>query len=294
MNSKQKKMTIEKISRNLHVIHATKKINFLLISDLHWDNPKCDRKLLKSHLDEAIKKDAYIIVNGDFFCLMQGKYDPRRSKTDILPEHNKVNYLDAVIKDAVDWFAPYKDHLLILGYGNHETAIIKNCETDPLQRFADLFNMTYGSNVQVGGYGGVVDVKMSNNLRSNRSKFTIRYHHGHGGGGAVTKGVIQDQRLMAQWEGYDMTWMGHVHELYHHVNPVEFYDSHQKKIKIRNVHQVRTASYKEEYEDGYGGFHIERGRPPKPLGGYWLELKIAQIQENNRKFIKIIPKFELT
>jgi hypothetical protein len=63
-----------------------------------------------------------------------------------------------------------------------------------------------------------------------------------------------------------------VHELYHHINPVEVYDSHQKKIKARNVHQIRTSTYKEEYEDGFGGFHIERGRPPKPLGSMWLTL----------------------
>lgn len=278
---------IEKINRNLHIVRGGKKIKFLLISDIHWDNPKCKRDILKKHLDKAVSEGAFIIVNGDFFCLMQGKYDPRRSKKDILPEHNKANYLDAVIQDAVQWFAPYKDNLLLVGYGNHETAIVKACETDPLQRFVDLFNMTNNANLEIGGYGGVVDVKMNANKNSNRGKFTIRYYHGYGGGGAVTKGVIQDQRQMAMWEGYDMTWQGHVHELYHHVNPVEFYDSHQKKIKIRNVHQVRTASYKEEYEDGFGGFHIERGRPPKPIGGYWLTLKIIDSKKDG---VKVIPE----
>ncbi|NBW22393.1 MAG: hypothetical protein EBR82_82030, partial [Caulobacteraceae bacterium] len=92
-----------------------------LISDLHWDNPKCDRALLKKDLDEAVERNALIIVNGDFFCLMQGKGDPRRSKDDIRPEHNKGNYLQAVVEDAVDWFSPYKNNLALIGYGNHET-----------------------------------------------------------------------------------------------------------------------------------------------------------------------------
>lgn len=79
----------------------------LLLSDLHWDNPYCDRVLLKKHLDEALNGDHDILINGDLFCLMQGAYDPRKSKADIRPEHNVVNYFDAIINTAVDWFTPY-------------------------------------------------------------------------------------------------------------------------------------------------------------------------------------------
>jgi len=45
-------MEIKKISRNLHQInlgHTESKI--ALLSDIHWDNPKCDREKLKRHLD---------------------------------------------------------------------------------------------------------------------------------------------------------------------------------------------------------------------------------------------------
>ncbi len=38
---------------------------------------------------------------------MQGAYDPRKSKSDIRPEHNSANYFDAIINTAVDWFTPY-------------------------------------------------------------------------------------------------------------------------------------------------------------------------------------------
>jgi hypothetical protein len=276
---------ITRVSRNVHAVYCEKEIKLLLLSDLHWDNPKCDRVLLKNHLDEAVKRDAKIILNGDTFCMMQGKYDPRRSKKDIMPEHNKANYIDAVIQDAVNWFGPYKDHILVVGYGNHETAILKALETDPIQRFVDLFNTTHGAEIHAGGYGGVVDFKFQLSADSHRRKWTLRYYHGFGGGGIVTKGVIQDQRMMSFMEGYDCIWQGHVHELYHHINPVEVYDSHQKKIKIRDVHQIRTSSYKEEYEDGFGGFHIERGRPPKPLGAMWLTLSTSFADT------KVIPEF---
>jgi hypothetical protein len=38
-----------------------------------------------------------------------------------------------------------------------------------------------------------------------------------------------------------------------------------------------TGTYKEEYEDGSKGWHVERGAPPKPLGGRILHLKNTRI-----------------
>jgi hypothetical protein len=284
---------IERISRNIHKVAVDRSQLFLLLSDLHWDNPKCERDLLKRHLKQARERGAKIVINGDFFCMMQGKYDPRRSKKDILPEHNKANYIDAVVEDAVKWWTPYADMILLIGYGNHETAIIKNLETDPLQRFVDLLNMTCGTNVQVGGYGGVIHYQIEHSPNTLTSAI-MKYYHGFGGGGAVTKGVIQDQRMMAQLEGYDVIWMGHVHEMYHHVNMVDFYDAPQKRIVHKEVHQLRTAAYKEEYEDGFGGFHIERGRPVKPLGGYWMTLAATRRLNDGRRTLKADISFTKT
>jgi UDP-2,3-diacylglucosamine pyrophosphatase LpxH len=90
-------------TNNVHTIRTTaKKVKVLLISDLHWDNPHCDRELLRDHLEEAKKGGNDILINGDMFCLMQGKYDGRRSKSEIRPEHNNSRYLDSVVDTAVD------------------------------------------------------------------------------------------------------------------------------------------------------------------------------------------------
>ena len=45
-------MILSRKCRNVHIIDCERTQEFLLISDLHWDNPKCDRELLKSHLEE--------------------------------------------------------------------------------------------------------------------------------------------------------------------------------------------------------------------------------------------------
>jgi hypothetical protein len=242
----------------------------LLISDLHWDNPKCDRDLLKKHLDEALKGNHDVLINGDLFCLMQGAYDPRKSKSDIREEHNVSNYFDAIINTAVDWFAPYAHLIKFIGYGNHETAILKRQETDIIERFVTLLNYKCQSNVQVGGYGGWVRVHFADGVNS--KSFNIKYMHGFGGGGAVTRGTIQHNRMSVNVEGADAIWMGHVHEDYEMTYTVEFL-SNQDTVLQRDILMIRTSAYKEEYGDGSKGWHIERGASPKPIGGRWLILK---------------------
>jgi hypothetical protein len=275
-------LPLTKHTRNIHEVTCQSGQEFLLISDLHWDNPHCDRGLLTNHLKEAQRRNAGVIVNGDFFCLMQGKGDPRRSKEDIREEHNNARYLDSIVNTAVEWFAPYAKNLLLVGYGNHETSIIHHQETDILQRFASTLNYATGSAVEVGGYGGTIDIRVQHdNLRG--VNFVVHYYHGAGGGGPVTKGVIQDQRLLASTEGYDLTWMGHVHELYYHQNMIHRYDRSTKTLLQKPIHQLRTATYKEEWDGGYMGFHTERGRGPKPLGGYWMKLETSRNASKDNK-----------
>lgn len=281
-------MTILRVSKNVHVFTAEKQQEFLLISDLHWDNPHCDRQLLKNHLDEAMRRGARIVINGDLFCAMQGKGDFRGTKDDIRPEHNNNRYLDSIVDTAVEWFKPYASNILLIGYGNHETAVIKNKETDILERFVATLNYVAKSDVQLGGYGGVIHVNLFEPMPSGDIAYSyiIHYFHGSGGGGPVTKGVIQDQRLLASIENYNMTWQGHVHELYEHSNMVNRYDIKEKKIRQKMVSQIRTSTYKEEWADGIGGFHVEKGRSIKPLGGYWLKLSIARnARSENRRYV---------
>ena len=270
---------VTQISRNLHRIDVKgKETKLAVFSDLHWDNPKCDRKQLKSHLDYCKSNNIPIFINGDFFCLMQGKYDPRRSKKDILPEHNKANYIDAVIEDAVDYFTPYAHLFTVIGYGNHETSIIKNLETDPLQRFVDLLNYTAKSNVFTGGYGGwlVYSIKTPSAKMSKR----IKYFHGSGGGGIVTKGAINLTRALESYEGMDVFLLGHIHENWCRNDvrdSVEYNQGkHTYELKQKHVHHAITGTYKEEYQDGAFGWHIERGAPPKITGGRILTFNMIR------------------
>jgi UDP-2,3-diacylglucosamine pyrophosphatase LpxH len=273
------------MKNNVHVLHNDwnpKKV--LLISDVHWDNPKCDRDLLRKHLEQAKEIGADILLNGDTFCLMQGAYDPRKSKSDIRPEHNKANYLDAVVNDAIEWFSPYAHLIKVVGYGNHETAILKRQETDVIDRFVFGLNSANNTNVQVGGYGGWIVYSFN---RANSTKaYRIKYFHGSSGGGVVTRGVIQFNRMAAMVENADMVWMGHVHEDHELSYTVERINA-ANKVELREILMVRTPTYKEEYNEGKGGWHVERGAPPKSLGGRWLEIHPERKKKNGLDIYKI-------
>jgi hypothetical protein len=187
-----------KHSKNVHELQLIGiEVKIAMLSDLHWDNPHCDRDMLKRHLDYCLEEDIPVMINGDMFCLMQGRGDNRRNKSDIRPEHNNARYLDSIVETAIEWFLPYANIIKLIGYGNHETAVIKWQETDILQRFVDLLNYKAGSNIHTGGYGGWLVVRQSSNKNNTTSFSTkIKYFHGSGGGGIVTKGAINLTRAL--------------------------------------------------------------------------------------------------
>ncbi len=51
---------------------------------------------------------------------------------------------------------------------------------------------------------------------------------------------------------------------------------------------MSVPTYKNDYGDGSNGFHIEKGRPPKPMGCAWLVLE----KEVGRHGL-IVPRIEL-
>lgn len=278
-------MEITRHSKNVHQMQMQgMTVRIAMLSDLHWDNPHCDRDLLKRHLDYCVENEIPVMLNGDTFCLMQGRGDRRGNKSDIRPEHNNARYLDSVIETAVDWFEPYAHIITVIGYGNHETGIIKWQETDVVQRFVDLLNYKAGSNVQTGGYGGWLIINQFPGESTTSSISTkIKYYHGSGGGGVVTKGAINMTRSLEMYEGMDVFTMGHIHENSSRNDVRETIDFHSKTgyaVKHKNIHLMLTGTYKEEYGEGFSGWHVERGAPPKPLGGRILEIHCARNQAN--------------
>lgn len=242
--------------------------SFLLSSDHHWDNPLCTRKLLKKHHDQALERGAGIFCFGDMLCIMQGKYDKRSSKTSLRPEHQTDTYFDTIVDTAVDWYEPYAKNYILVSEGNHETSVTRRHEINLLKRIVDVLSYKSKSNVFHGLYSGFVVFRFRHSSGGKTRTVIMQYNHGYGGGGPVTKGVIQTNRKSVYLPDPDIVVGGHVHERWM-VDLMRERLNSKFQPYLHNQRHVSLPCYKEEYLT-HKGYHVENGRPPKPLGGCWL------------------------
>lgn len=265
--------TSKRIARNVQEIRfkfpKTKKIHYILaLSDLHFDNPACNRELLKEHLDEAIKRKAAICVFGDFFCCMMGSMDPRKSRgpSAVRPEDDYPDYFDRIVSNAAKWWKPYAKNLVVVCPGNHETAILKRQEIDLIDRFA-MKMRDIGGITAAGGYGNFI--RVFGNQHSTRFSNVIYSHHGYGAGGAWSRQTTAFLKYLEQVEA-DIYIAGHIHKK--ETFPVErAYLNKAGNVRTKSINFIRCGTYKNEFKDGAGGWSIEKGIGPRPLGGYWIE-----------------------
>jgi UDP-2,3-diacylglucosamine pyrophosphatase LpxH len=261
--------------------------DLMFSSDHHLDNPYCNRSLLKNHLDTAKENNALAFFFGDVFCAMQGKFDKRSSMDDIRPEDVGENYLDRIVDHAAEFYEPYRDNIKLITKGNHETSIRKHHGTDLISSLVKLLNYKQEKSVYEGWYGGWVRLMFEINGTVRTSK-NIKYHHGAGGGGPVTRGVIQTNRQAVYQPDANIVVNGHTHDAW--IVPIARERLTQAgKIKKDVAYYLRTPSYKDEYADDSIGFHTEKWGAPKPLGCVWVRLEY----DSKINDIKITPRLDI-
>ena len=289
----RKPWKLETVTPNVHTIrfegvHADWEQWILLRSDVHHDNVHCDQAFEKRHLDEARERNALVIDGGDLFCAMQGKYDPRSSMDDLRPEHKRTDYLDALVETATEFYRPYADLFAVLGRGNHETGITKRHGTDLTDALARELRRA-GGDVVPGGYGGWARFMFTIN-HTVRVQLRLKYFHGSAKNpdAQVTRGVIQTNRQAVYLANADVVLNGHSHDAY--IVPIQREHLNDAgAVEQRVCWFLRTPGYKDEYSDGFGGFHVEGGKPPKPIGAIWMHLRA----EASKKRIVVVPEFTL-
>jgi len=276
--ARSERRVITQRSKNVFEVVYRSKFNanleewILLSGDRHWDNPKSDHEKQLEHLEEAKRRNALIVDIGDFFCVMQGKYDKRASKAAVRPEHQVDDYLDSVINTAGKFFKPYAKQFLCIGFGNHESAISKRHETHLTERLIGVLNNGTGAHVYNGGFAGWVLFRFPHDSGGSRESYSVKLHydHGYGGGGQVTHDAIQHQRRAVTYPDADIIISGHTHDAW----VKEF--GRQRCGRLGNIFQdiqthIKLPTYKDDYGDGSSGWHAETGKPPKPLGAWWLK-----------------------
>lgn len=268
---------------------------FLLRGDAHHDNPHSDHDLQRQHLEEAVRRGACIIDVGDLFCAMGGVGDPRAVKGGVArDEHaNATDYLDSLVRHNADFLLPYAHHFAVINQGNHETSVLKRKETCLTTRLVERINTKTDAGIVAGGYGGWLHVTMA--MHGQKVGLWIKLFHGSGGGGLMSFDTLRVRRQASYLPGADVVVCGHVHERWcleiTQEEPTACGGCY--KVEHKSQWHVRTGTYKDEYGAGTGGWHIERGAPPKPLGGYWMRLSYSLVKSEgkatSRPRVELIP-----
>jgi hypothetical protein len=233
----------------------------LLRSDANHDNAHCRRDLEKEHLDEALRRNALICDFGDLFCVMQGKYDPRKDARQLTDDQaGREDYLNSVMEEANTFYAPYKKNFLMLSPGNHETNILKRCGIDltkMLSKELGAYNQTYSGWIRFA-------------FRDNAYTFSknLWYHHGYGGGGIMSFGTLTTRRQASYLPDADIMVSGHTHDSYYLQMGRERLNAHGKIVRD-TMTSIRCPGYKDE-TSCKEGWATEKGHAPKPLGAWWL------------------------
>jgi hypothetical protein len=243
--------------------------DFLLVSDVHLDNPHCDRELLRRHLNQAQGRGAPVLCFGDLLCLMQGRRDRRGSKSSLRPEHAGSNYFDLVFDECAEWLSPWASSLALISDGNHETAVLGNQEIDPLENLTRRLR-GYGSKVEHLPYQGWVWLtfyRPGASRQGRTRRVTMFFHHG-AWGGIISKGVMGGGRYASIAPEADVIVNGHNHERTA-VSHACYRVTQRGQQRIQQRWHLQLGTYKEEFQAG-SGWAVEKIVMPKSLGGFWL------------------------
>ena len=236
-------------------------------SDIHYDSKHCRRDVFIRHLEEAVKEDAFICIYGDIFDLMGAKRDPRSVTGDIRPEYTRANYLDEVIQDVYETLKPFADNILIISAGNHETAIVKHKETDPLRRLVYLLNQHTEHEIIEGAYSGYIVWRLE--LGKKRTSWIEHYHHGYGGNAKRSKGMLNVDIDMKQAPSADLIIRGHIHQKWTKSETVERVQLNgTPQIKRSKVVYLQLGSYKDDVTDVPHGWAKQKHFDTPEIGGY--------------------------
>jgi len=233
----------------------------LLTADRHLDSPYSNHVLQRRHLEQAKERGALVIDLGDLFDAMQGRDDPRRTKQALRNMRLDAPYWDALVDEAYAFFEPYRDHIAMLGRGNHEYRVLKHAETDLTARLADRLGTI------AAGYRGFVELNYRRSDGQSIHSFVLYYTHGSGSGGEVTRGTIRTNRRAVYVPDADVIISGHIHESWLMELPrLRLYDG---SVSVETQFHLQLPSYKQEIMKQE--WWDVKDYAPKAVGAWWLE-----------------------
>ena len=245
----------------------------LFIGDLHLDSPHTARAPLKRVLDEAVQRNAAIVLLGDQMDLMQGRNDRRSSKEQLRAQYaGRDDYLTAALEDVTEFLLPYARHVWLVLDGNHEGTVLKYNEVSMTRLLVHNLRAE-GSGAIAPGYQTYAVLRLdTGQKRVFSAPFWLT--HGSGGSAAVTGGVISAQRRAVVYPDAEFVMSGHLHQEFY--KPfVQHRISHRGRVYNAKQRHYQVSAWKQDFTNA-PGWASEKGLPPAVAGGWWLEVRRAR------------------
>ena len=272
-------------------VHRGSELTLCLMSDLHIGGLHIDYDLIKKELDDAKKRKAIILINGDVFDAILPGDRKRYRANNLHPRMYEAG--DDMIGESLRWayelLEPYKENIVMIGDGNHDDSVARYHHIEPVKHLVVMLNGNDGR-IQYGGYHGFIHIKLDVSSQADKFRaghYVIHYHHGAGGAAPVTKGAITFSRANMWIEGVDAIWRGHTHHRQAgRDNKVIFNRSTENsdtRVTTKDILTLRTGSYFDTYAPTTSDALLKHGRkdsyaalwdsPSLPKGGLIVKLQ---------------------
>lgn len=231
--------------------------------DAHVGNRYCDIRALRAYLADSDDK-TYIIGGGDLIDAVVTKDIKRYTKASDDTDGDDI--IDIQLNKLQEILEPYKDRIIGLGTGNHESTITKYHGTNPMRRLARRLNT-----VSLG-FSWLVRLRFREAKGRGRT-LTIRGHHGWGGG-SRTQGadLTKYSKDIAYWAA-DMFLYGHVHRRQSdHIDRLAWVGG--KKLISKPKHIFICGTFLKTLSDTDDAtYSEEKGYPPVSIGGINIRIQ---------------------
>lgn len=264
----------------------------LLLADVHIDSKHCNEEAFKELNQKAIEDRAAILVFGDMFDAMQGKFDKRGNKGSLKPKYLTYDYLDTIVEDATEIIKPYAKNYIMISEGNHETSVRDRHEVDLIKRLNWSLNKETGANIWAGPYLGFIKFRFTHcNQIVGHGKTRNRYldtvdlvfSHGSGKGAVVTDDALSHQR-MSTYLNAQIYVTGHTHDFWSKWKARRYADQ-TGKMRQENFLHIKIPTLKDGWSKSGRGWEFEKGLHPKVLGSFRLKF----FWDSKNKMVRFYP-----
>lgn len=249
-------------------------IHLVVASDQHFGsaefNIRCYRQFLKENLSLP---NSYLITVGDGLdCITtrdkrfrMGGVDPR-----YLVSNRPDEILDHQVEHFIEEHLPYRDKILGLGMGNHESMTLQHYNTNvhrQICRALEARNL---------GYVFMLNLVLRPKGANGRSRtFKVMGCHGFGGASRAEGGALSSYANFAKHYDVDAAFLGHKHDfVYKRIPKVGIKNDASASVDYRDFILALTGTFKETFGRGDVPVWEETmGFVPRvPRGGWNLRL----------------------